>query len=53
MNLHFEIFSKAMYSTWCFHKDSGTLIDAGEGAANYFENRVFAIRNLLITHHHL
>jgi ribonuclease Z len=53
MNLHFETFSKAMYSTWLFHKDSGTLIDAGENLACYFENRVFAIRNLLVTHHHL
>ena len=52
MNLHFEIFSKAMYSTWTYHKDSATLFDVGEGCANYFENRVFAINNILLTHHH-
>jgi ribonuclease Z len=45
-------YSKAMYSTWFFHRPAHLLFDAGEGAASSLGNFVYAVENVFISHGH-
>jgi ribonuclease Z len=41
-----------MYSSWCYHKPTRSLFDAGEGIAEAFRNHIFGIENVYISHQH-
>ena len=47
-----EIYSKGLYSSWCYHKPSRTLFDCGEGFASYQGNFIFGIERVCISHGH-
>ncbi len=48
----FKGFSKALFSTWIYHRRFGALFDAGEGVATVLMNRVFGIRRVFLSHGH-
>jgi ribonuclease Z len=45
-------FSRALFSTWLYHKRFNILFDAGEGVATSLCNRVFGIRRVFLSHGH-
>ncbi len=45
-------FSRALFSTWLYHRRFNILFDAGEGVASYLLNRVFGIRKIFLSHGH-
>lgn len=45
-------FSLALYSQWFYYKPSRCLFDAGEGVATTLGKKVFAIRNIFLSHGH-
>ncbi len=45
-------FSRALFSTWLYHKRFNILFDAGEGVATALGNRVFGIRRIFLSHGH-
>lgn len=45
-------FSRALFSTWLYHKRFNILFDAGEGVATALQNRVFGIRRIFLSHGH-
>ena len=49
---HLRGFSRALFSTWLFHRRFNILFDAGEGVATMLLNRVFGIRRVLLSHGH-
>jgi ribonuclease Z len=45
-------YSRALYSQWFYHKPTRCLFDAGEGVALALGKKVFAIRDIFISHGH-
>ncbi len=45
-------FSRALFSTWLYHRRFNILFDAGEGVATNLLNRVFGIRKVFLSHGH-
>ncbi len=45
-------FSRALFSTWLYHRRFNILFDAGEGVATSLFNRVFGIRRVFLSHGH-
>ncbi|MDD2998205.1 MAG: MBL fold metallo-hydrolase [Candidatus Riflebacteria bacterium] len=45
-------FSRALFSTWLYHRRFNILFDAGEGVASTLYNRVFGIRRVFLSHGH-
>lgn len=45
-------FSRALFSTWLYHRRFNVLFDAGEGVATGLLNRVFGIRRIFLSHGH-
>jgi ribonuclease Z len=45
-------FSRALFSTWLYHRRFNILFDAGEGVASSLYNRVFGIRRIFLSHGH-
>ena len=45
-------FSRALFSTWMYHRRFNLLFDAGEGVATSLLNRVFGIRKVFLSHGH-
>ena len=45
-------FSRALFSTWIYHRRFNILFDAGEGVATSLFNRVFGIRRIFLSHGH-
>ncbi len=45
-------FSRALFSTWLYHRRFNILFDAGEGVATSLLNRVFGIRRIFLSHGH-
>lgn len=45
-------FSRALFSTWIYHRRFNILFDAGEGVATSLCNRVFGIRRIFLSHGH-
>lgn len=50
--LGITIFSKGMYSSWCYYQPARILFDCGEGCATYFGNFIYGIERVYITHPH-
>ena len=50
--LNISIFSKALYSSWCYDKTRNILFDAGEGAATSIGNCLAGIDKIFIGHSH-
>lgn len=51
-SLNISIFSKALYSNWCYDKTRDLLFDCGEGAATAIGNCLAGIDKIFITHDH-
>jgi len=45
-------FSRALFSTWLYHRRFNILFDAGEGISTALLNRVFGIRKVFLSHGH-
>jgi len=45
-------FSRALFSTWLYHKRFNILFDVGEGVSTALYNRVFGIRRIFLSHGH-
>jgi ribonuclease Z len=45
-------FSRALFSTWIYHRRFNILFDAGEGVASTLYSRVFGIRRIFLSHGH-
>ena len=45
-------FSRALFSTWLYHKRFNVLFDCGEGVATALQNKVFGIRRIFLSHGH-
>ncbi|MFZ2955324.1 MAG: MBL fold metallo-hydrolase [Candidatus Ozemobacteraceae bacterium] len=45
-------FSRALFSTWLYHRRFNILFDAGEGVSTSLLNRVFGIRKIFLSHGH-
>lgn len=45
-------FSRALFSTWLYHRRFNILFDAGEGVSTLLLNRVFGIRRIFLSHGH-
>lgn len=45
-------YSLALYSNWYYHKPTRCLFDAGEGVATSMGKKIFAIRDVFLTHGH-
>ncbi len=45
-------FSRALFSTWLYHRRFNLLFDAGEGLSTSLLNRVFGIRKVFLSHGH-
>lgn len=45
-------YSLALYSSWFYHKPTRCLFDAGEGVATALGKKVFAIRDVFLSHGH-
>ena len=45
-------FSRALFSTWLYHKRFNILFDCGEGVATALQNKVFGIRRIFLSHGH-
>lgn len=45
-------FSRALFSTWIYHKRFNVLFDCGEGVATYLQNKVSGIRRIFLSHGH-
>ena len=45
-------FSRALFSTWLYHRRFNILFDAGEGVSTHLLNRVFGIRKIFLSHGH-
>lgn len=50
--LNISIFSKALYSNWCYDKTRDILFDCGEGAATTIGNCLAGIDKIFIGHDH-
>jgi len=48
----FKGYSKAKYSNWLYYSPYHTLFDAGEGINTILEEKIVAIRNIIISHGH-
>jgi ribonuclease Z len=51
--LEFQIFSKALYSTWILYRPERILFDVGEGISTILGNSVYAIKDIFLTHGHV
>jgi ribonuclease Z len=51
-NSTIEIYSKGLYSSWCYHKPTRTLFDCGEGFASYQGNYAYGVERVMISHGH-
>jgi len=51
--LEFQIFSKALYSTWILYRPERILFDVGEGISTVLGNSVYAIKDIFLTHGHV
>lgn len=47
-----SIFSKGLYSNWCYNQSLQVLFDAGEGCATHIANSLNGIENIFIGHDH-
>jgi len=47
-----EIYSKGLYSSWCYHIPSRTLFDCGEGFASHQGNFIYGVERIMISHGH-
>lgn len=45
-------YSRALFSTWLYHKRFNILFDAGEGVSTSLMNKVFGIRRVFLSHGH-
>ncbi|MDD3147057.1 MAG: MBL fold metallo-hydrolase [Candidatus Riflebacteria bacterium] len=45
-------YSRALFSTWLYHRRFNILFDAGEGVSTGLMNRVFGIRRVFLSHGH-
>ena len=50
--LNISIFSKALYSNWCYAPSYQVLFDCGEGCATQLGNVLSGIEHIFITHDH-
>ena len=50
--LNISIFSKALYSNWCYARSYQTLFDCGEGCATSIGNYLAGIEHVFIGHDH-
>jgi len=50
--LDFSIFSKALYSSWCYRPTNQILFDCGEGCATYLGNSLTGVEFLFFSHKH-
>lgn len=50
--LNISIFSKALYSSWCYDKTRNLMFDCGEGAATNIGNCLAGIDKIFIGHSH-
>ncbi|QTA37852.1 MBL fold metallo-hydrolase [Thermosipho ferrireducens] len=46
-------YSKALYTTWVYYSPDRTLFDSGECVATMLNNKVYAIKNIFLTHGHV
>ncbi|MFN4201019.1 MAG: MBL fold metallo-hydrolase [Fervidobacterium gondwanense] len=46
-------FSKALYSTWIYYSPERLLFDSGEGVSTMLSNKIYAVRNVFLTHGHV
>ncbi|CCU86198.1 MULTISPECIES: MBL fold metallo-hydrolase [Mesotoga] len=51
--MEFQIFSKALYSTWILYRPERILFDVGEGISTILGNSVYAIKDIFLTHGHV
>lgn len=51
-DLNISIFSKALYSNWCYARSYQTLFDCGEGCATHLGNFLAGVENIFIGHGH-
>ncbi len=51
--MEFQIFSKALYSTWILYRPERILFDVGEGISTVLGNSVYAIKDIFLTHGHV
>lgn len=51
--MEFQIFSKALYSTWILYRPERILFDSGEGISTILGNSVYAIKDVFVTHGHV
>ncbi|MBN2253583.1 MAG: MBL fold metallo-hydrolase [Kosmotogaceae bacterium] len=51
--MEFQIFSKALYSTWILYRPERVLFDVGEGISTVLGNSVYAIKDIFLTHGHV
>jgi ribonuclease Z len=49
---HIRLFSKGLYSSWCYHQPHQTLFDCGEGCATALNNALPGLEHLFFTHDH-
>ncbi len=52
MNKNISIFSKGLYSSWCYHDEYRILFDCGEGCATHLSNKLTEIEHVFIGHTH-
>ena len=48
----FSIFSKALYSSWCYLPARKLIFDCGEGCATHIGNKLADVENIFLTHTH-
>lgn len=49
---HIELFSRGLYSSFCYHVPSRTLFDCGESASLHFGNFIYGIERIVFGHQH-
>ncbi len=47
---HIDIFSKGLYSSWCWHHPSRTLFDIGSGFSLFAGNFMYGVENICLSH---
>jgi ribonuclease Z len=47
-----SLFSKGLYSSWCYHSPSKTLFDCGEGCATALNNELANVERVFFSHDH-
>lgn len=51
--MNIKIFSKGLYSSWCYYKPERILFDAGEGVATNLGNEIYGPEKIFISHSHM